>query len=169
MAAARPAVAVTLNGLEEVLLRLESVKTDVKKKGGRYALRKAAEVVRAQVADNARALDRPETPNKIYEKVVARWNPRRNKATGDLAFRVGINKLARKYVNNKENRRLDRVGQKYEVEDNVFYWRFLEFGTEHSAAKPFMRPALAQSAQRATDEFIAQYKRALDRALRMKK
>jgi hypothetical protein len=34
------------------------------------------------------------------------------------------------------------------------------------AARPFMRPALENNVQRATDEFMRQYGKALDRAIK---
>lgn len=46
------------------------------------------------------------------------------------------------------------------------HWRLLEFGTEKMRARPFMRPALADNISAATDEFLRQYEKALDRAIR---
>jgi HK97 gp10 family phage protein len=46
------------------------------------------------------------------------------------------------------------------------HWRLKEFGSEKMAAEPFMRPAGEQAAQAATDEFIEQFGRAIDRALK---
>lgn len=49
--------------------------------------------------------------------------------------------------------------------DNVFYWRFLEFGTEKMAARPFMRPALESKAEAATDAIVTELNRQLDEVL----
>jgi HK97 gp10 family phage protein len=49
---------------------------------------------------------------------------------------------------------------------DTFYWRFLEFGTEHSEAKPFLRRALEDNSQKATNEFISQWDKSIDRVLK---
>ena len=48
----------------------------------------------------------------------------------------------------------------------MLFRSLVEFGTEHSRAQPFMRPALSQNIGAATDEFIKQYDKALDRAIK---
>ncbi|WP_217629295.1 HK97-gp10 family putative phage morphogenesis protein [Halomonas taeanensis] len=49
---------------------------------------------------------------------------------------------------------------------DTYYWRFLEFGTEHMAAQPFMRPGMDESVAPATDEFVTQFDKAIVRAIR---
>jgi HK97 gp10 family phage protein len=44
------------------------------------------------------------------------------------------------------------------------HFRLLEFGTEKMSARPFMRPALAENIEAATNEFVLQYNKSLDRA-----
>ncbi len=46
------------------------------------------------------------------------------------------------------------------------HWRLLEFGTEQMAARPFMRPALADNIQQVTDVFVREYSKAIDRAIK---
>ena len=41
------------------------------------------------------------------------------------------------YTNNAQNRRAGRVGQTYQADGRVFYWRFLELGTSKQPATPF--------------------------------
>ena len=41
------------------------------------------------------------------------------------------------YTNNAQNRRAGRVGQTYQADGRVFYWRFLELGTSRQPATPF--------------------------------
>lgn len=156
------AFSVKLDGIEALSKRLDGLKYDAQKKGGRYALRKAAQVVRNQAIINAQAVNDPRTWNTIAKNVVERWNARFNKATGDLSFRVGVLGGARDYSAYGEIKGNDRSNPG----GDTFYWRFVEFGTEHSPARPFMRPAIEQSAQKATDTFISEFNRALDRALK---
>lgn len=150
--------AVQLNGLPELEKKLEGLAYDVRYKGGRFALRKAAQVVRDAAKQKAAQIDDPQTAADIEKNIVERWANKRFRSTGDLMFRVGVlggaggNKTSEQLSGNPGG--------------DTRHWRYLEFGTEKTRAQPFMRPAMEQSAQRATDEFIKQYSAALDRALR---
>ncbi|MDF5883754.1 HK97-gp10 family putative phage morphogenesis protein [Pseudomonas aeruginosa] len=46
------------------------------------------------------------------------------------------------------------------------HWRYLEFGTKYSPAKPFMRPALSQNIEPVTEKFISELDGEIDKALR---
>lgn len=155
---------VKMNGVEELSRKLDGLSYDMKKKGGRFALRKAAQVVRDAARQNASRLDDPRTANKISLNITERWNGKLNKRTGDLGFRVGVLGGARDYSAYGEL----KTGRKATENPggDTFYWRFVEFGTEKTAARPFLRPAMENNTQAATDEFILQYGKALDRALK---
>jgi HK97 gp10 family phage protein len=45
----------------------------------------------------------------------------------------------------------------------LFYARFVEFGTVHAAAKPFLRPALDESAQAAVDKLTDNLGKGIER------
>jgi HK97 gp10 family phage protein len=49
---------------------------------------------------------------------------------------------------------------------DTFYFRFLEFGTSKMAARPFIRPALSQNAQRATDVVVESLNKEIDKAIK---
>lgn len=155
---------VKLTGVDELAKKLEGLKYEVAKKGGRFALRKAAQAVRDQARQNARALDDPATANVIAKNITERWNGRLNKMTGDLCFRIGVLGGARNYSEYGElttgKSATDNPG------GDTFYWRFLEFGTEKAPAKPFMRPAIEASGQKAADIFVTYMGPAIDRALK---
>ncbi len=55
----------SLNGLEDVLGKIGSVRSDMGRKGGRDALRKAAQVIQRQAIENARRVDDPATAESI--------------------------------------------------------------------------------------------------------
>ena len=97
----------TMEGLPELLGKLDSVTEDIKYKGGRFALRRAAQVIRDQARANAAKVDRPQTPTNIAANIVERWNGRLFKRTGNLGFRVGVLGGARQYGNTRENVRKD--------------------------------------------------------------
>ena len=145
----------SITGLDSLLGKLDSVTDDVKRKGGRTALRKAAQIVAEKAKEGARRVDDSATGRSIADNVAIRWNGRLFKRTGDLGFRVGILHGA-----------VLRNGGDLSANSPTPHWRLLEFGTEKMRARPFMRSALADNISAVTDEFVRQYGLALDRALK---
>lgn len=148
----------SLIGIDGLIAKLESVAGDVKLRGGRFALRKAAQIVRDRAKAEAMRLDDPATAANIAANIVERWDGRRYKRTGDIGFRIGVMGGA---GGNREGAELAGLPG-----GDTRHWRYLEFGSEKMAAQPFMRKALAQSVGAVTNEFITQYERALDRAIK---
>lgn len=144
-------------GVNELLANLQTLKDTPHSKPGRAAMRAAALVIKEKLIANAKVLDDPETPNKIYENVDVRFNGRLFKRTGDLGFRVG-------FLGGAKYRGLN-PGKKGPGGD-TWYWRLLEFGTKDTAAHPFVRPALANNTQEATEAFIRRFQRAIVAAKR---
>lgn len=160
-----------LAGVDALLSKLATVSDEVKRKGGRYALRKAAQLVANAARENAQRLDNPGTRAEISKNIVVRWNKRLFKNSGQFGFRIGI--LGGAKLQKNYHTRRGRKAQMYEIggDDgnpggNTFYWRFLEFGTSKMAAKPFMRTALSSNIEAATSTFITEFERAIDRAIR---
>ena len=151
-----------VTGMEELTAKLKTVSSDMQRKGGRYALRKAAQVLRDQARMNAARVDDPKTPEDIAKNVVERWDSRTFNKTGNLGFRVGVLGGARGYA--KASGEVKGKG-KANPGGDTFYWRFLELGTNHIAASPFIRSAMNRG-QEAVGKFINEYGKALDRALR---
>lgn len=144
-----------LQGIDALLAKLEAVSYDTKRKGGRAALRKAAQVIAEKAKAGARRMDDPETGRSIADNIALRWNGRLFKQSGNLGFRVGVLYGA-----------VLKKGGSKSAGSPTPHWRLLEFGTEKMAAKPFMRPAMAQSISEATDTFIIEFGKAVDRAVR---
>lgn len=162
-----------LEGIEELLGKLESITHDLKFKGGRYALRKAANVIAASARDNAQKLNDNMTPEEIAKNIAVRWSGNKFKRSGDLMFRVGVLGGAKNYANTRDNVRSGRAGQNYTTGGSkanpggdTWYWRFLEFGTSRVAPKPLMRDAANRNAEAAVSEFMSQYSKAIDRAIK---
>lgn len=150
-----------LNGLPQLLGKLEGLQQDMKRKGGRFALRKAAQVIRNEARANAERLDDPDTAARIAENIVERWSNRTFKRTGNMMFRVGVMGGA---GGNQSSADLSGLpGQ------DTRHWRYLEFGTETTAAQPIFRPVPNQVGQQAADEFVRQYGKSIDRALKRAK
>lgn len=149
---------VELKGVDQLLAQLEGLKFEVRYKGGRFSLRKAAQVVRDAAKQNAKSVDDPQTGRSIANNIVERWNGRLYKRTGNLGFRVGVQGGAR----------LPGKGEKVDESAGAVSpaWRLIEFGTEKMRAKPFIRPAGEQSAQKAADVFMSEFGKSIDRAIK---
>lgn len=173
----------SIDGFDNILGKLTSINTELRFKGGRYALRKAAQIIQQKAQENARGLDDPETAELIAQNVAVRFSPKTFKATGDLMFRVGVLGGARATLSDKarrkSQRRRERLGQtslddlgeiagagKDNPGGDTWYWRLLEYGTEDQPATPFMRPAAQASAQAVFNEFFNQLNKSIDRAIK---
>jgi HK97 gp10 family phage protein len=147
-----------LVGMDSLLAKFDSIKQDIKYKGGRAALRKAANLIAEKAKQNAQKIDDPETAKNTAKNVAVRWGGKRFKATGDLNFRIGILGGA---GGNKKAADLDGLPGK-----DTRTWRHLEFGTEKTAAQPFLRPALEANTGEAISVFAKEYEKAIDRAIK---
>lgn len=153
---------VTMTGVAELKAKLQAMSYETRKKGGRSALRRAAMVAVVAAQQRAQNLDDPRTSEVISKNIALRWNGRLNKMTGDLGFRIGVLGGSRDYSAYGE---LTTKKGSSNPGGDTFHWRFVEFGTERTAAKPFMRPAVEGNLQEMTDVFISNYTKAIDRAI----
>lgn len=155
-------IAYKINGLDELQAKLKSVSEDTQKKGGRFALRKAAQVIQAKAKQNAGRVNDPATPEEIAKNIAIRWSGKHFKSTGDLMFRVGVLGGAKGFAaasGEVKGRGKGNPG------GDTYYWRFLEFGTSKMAAQPFLRDAMESNSE-AISEFVNQYNIAIDRAIK---
>lgn len=148
----------SLIGIDSLLGKLSTVNDEVKRKTGRTALRRAAEMVANNFKEGARRWDDPDTGRSIADNIVLRWNGRLFRRTGDLGFRVGVLHGAVLVKNGSAEKSAPTP-----------HWRLLEFGTEHIAADPVARPALEDHISEVTNEFATQFEKGLDRAIRRDK
>ena len=149
-----------LEGLEELLGKLESVTEDIKFKGGRSSLRKAANLVVKAAKENASKLNNPSSAESISQNIAARWSNRRYKRTGDLMFRIGVLGGA---TSNKDGGTPGLKG------GDTRHWRQQEFGNSIHAPQPFLRRAMSENIQAITNEFVSRYPAAIDAAIRRAK
>lgn len=145
----------SITGLDSLLGKLDSVSYDIRRKGGRAALRKAAQVVMQKAKDGAERIDDKATGRSISDNIALRWNGKLFKQTGNLGFRIGVLHGA-----------VLKDGSDLSPNSPTPHWRLFEFGTERMSAVPFMRPALANSISEVTATFVTEYEKAIDRAIR---
>ena len=150
----------SITGLDSLLGKLEAITYDVRRKGGRSALRKAAQLVANKAKEGAARVDDAQTGRSIAANIGLRWNGRLFKRTGDLGFRIGVMHGA--VIRDKGNPDKGLNGP-------TPHWRLLEFGTEKMRAQPFMRSALADNISAATNTFVNEYEKAIDRAIKRAK
>lgn len=152
------AVEFSIIGLDSLLGKFDAVSYDVRRKGGRSSLRKAAQMLVGFAQENALELDDAETGRSIASNIDLRWNGKLFKQSGDLGFRVGVMQGA---VLSKRGEQVDTAAG-----SKTPHWRLKEFGTENMPAQPFMRRALADHINEITNEFVNQYDAALGRAIK---
>lgn len=139
-----------INGVDDILRGLTKLENAGKLKAARSALLQSANVVKKSAAAKAKAIDDPSTANDISKNVVARFDRQAFRKTGNVKYRVGIVGGA------KQNGKGGKGG-------DTFYWRFLEFGTQHIAARPFLRPAIDENKAVAVDKFASVIKKQIDK------
>ncbi|WP_320711546.1 HK97-gp10 family putative phage morphogenesis protein [Enterobacter asburiae] len=166
-------VEVSLTGLDSLLGKMEAVSDVTRNKAGRFALRKAANLIRDRARGNASRVDDPLTKEAIYKNIVASFGSREFRSTGNLTFRVGVMGGARQYAQTKSNVRKGRAGATYKTAGDkgnpggdTWYWRMLEFGTEHAEARPIIRPAMNGIDGPVINVFAEEMEKAIDRAIR---
>lgn len=145
----------SITGLESLLGKLDAISDDLRRKGGRTALRRAGNVIVEKAKENAIRIDDPVTGRSIAANVTQRWNGRLFRRTGDLGFRIGVQHGAvlKKHPDLSENAPTP-------------HWRLIEFGTEKMRAQPFMRPAAESNVNEVINTFATEYEKALDRAIK---
>jgi HK97 gp10 family phage protein len=122
--------------LAELHSRLKEVEAKIAKKALRNAARKAMSIVRAEVKANA-----PRDTGLLK----AHFSLLTTIRGGAVYAKVGV-----------------RGGGKMNPE-TPYYFRMIEFGTQHQPANPFMLPALEKNAQAVADTVADELKKALDR------
>ena len=143
---------VRVENLDEIINKMSTFTSKLQRRGVGQAARKAMNIVRESARAKAKQFDDPATPESvIWKNIVTQQGGRRaaRMARADLIMRVGVRGGA------KDPQTGDPKA--------TFHWRFIEFGTSKIAARPFMRPALAENAQKVSDTFTAELRKAVDR------
>ncbi|NHZ81831.1 hypothetical protein F2P44_21495 [Massilia sp. CCM 8695] len=81
----------------------------------------------------------------------AKRNAMAHQRTGTLARSIVVKRLVEESDGKRQAYLVTVRGGKSNAGGDAFYWRFLEFGTAHSPAYPFLRPAYESKKQAAVD------------------
>ncbi|NHB57024.1 hypothetical protein G9F32_03120 [Acinetobacter sp. 194] len=143
-----------IEGLEEVQRKLKQLgSAKIAKRIARKSSRQAMNVVRDAARANAKAIDDPETMEKIWRNIVVGSGKTRN--SNEVVTRVGVRGGAS--FSNKNPPKTPG--------GDTRHWRFKELPTSRSPATPFMRPALSNNIQQVTAKFTQIFSAELDKEL----
>ncbi|PCR94901.1 hypothetical protein CP336_18855 [Pseudomonas fluorescens] len=147
-----------LQGLDGVVGKMRGLAPKLRRSGLKKAARRAMNIVRDSAKAKAKTIDDPETAAKIWKNIVTQDSPKEGNQVGGVVMRVGVRGGAGSNQFSK-----DASGN---PGGDTRHWRYIEFGTEHNPAAPFMRPALADNIGPVTEKFANELSAEIDAALR---
>lgn len=143
-----------IEGLDQLEAKFKNLKNPKRLKNiARKASRQAMNIVRDAARNNAKAIDDPETAEKIWKNISVQGGKSRNQ--NEVVMRVGVRGGASFSNKNPPNT----------SGGDTRHWRWIEFGASHFPPTPFMRPALSSNIQPVTNKFVEVFKAELDKEL----
>lgn len=143
-----------IEGLDEVQEKLKRLGNPrLMKNAARRSARKAMAIVRDAARSGAKAVDDPQTAEKIWKNIAIGAGKTRN--PNEVVMRVGVRGGA-SFSNPKPP---NTSG------GDTRHWRWLEFGSVHNPPTPFMRPALQNNIQAVTNSFAENFNKEIDKEL----
>ena len=143
-----------MTGMDQFKQKIDKLRNPKKAKSiARKAARQAMNIVRDSARVNARAIDDPETAEKIFKNISVAAG--RSRDSNVIVMRVGVRGGASFS---------SRVSPKLSGGDTR-HWRFIEFPTKGSMGVPFMRTAFNSNTQNVTNKFAEVFNAELDKEL----
>lgn len=143
-----------IEGLDEVQEKLKRIGNPrLIKNAARRSARKAMAIVRDAARANAKALDDPQTAEKIWKNIAIAAGKTRN--PNEVVMRVGVRGGASFSNPNPPNT----------PGGDTRHWRFIEFPSVNNPGTPFMRPALQNNIQAVTNSFAENFNKEIDKEL----
>ena len=147
-------VEVQIHGIDELNRKLKLLASSkAAKRIARKAARQAMNIVRDAARVNAKTIDDPETVEKIWKNIAVSGGKTRNQ--NEIVMRVGVRGGA-----SFSNKNPPKVSG-----GDTRHWRWIEYGSAHNVAVPFMRPALNNNIQEVTNKFSSVFEAELDKEL----
>ncbi|MCO7057313.1 MULTISPECIES: HK97-gp10 family putative phage morphogenesis protein [Pseudomonas] len=150
-------ISVSLQGLKAATDKMVGLAPKLRRSGLRKAARQAMNIVRDDAKARARALDDPETAEKVWKNIVTQESARQGRREGGVVMKVGVRGGA---SSNQHSQ--DASGN---PGGDTRHWRYLEFGTQHNPPAPFMRPAFSTNVNAVTERFVQVFVQEIDAAL----
>ncbi|PYG96203.1 hypothetical protein CVV67_34910 [Arthrobacter stackebrandtii] len=150
-------ISVSLQGLKAATDKMVGLPPKLRRSGLRKAARQAMNIVRDDAKARARALDDPETAEKVWKNNVTQESARQGRREGGVVMKVGVRGGA-----SSNQHSLDASGN---PGGDTRHWRYLEFGTQHNPSAPFMRPAFSTNVNAVTERFVQVFGQEIDAAL----
>lgn len=135
-------------GLPELIDRISTLESKVQKKIAFKAVTQAANVIKKKARQNAKKIDDKNDEEKIYPYIKVKRSPRESKRMNAAVVRLGI-----------------EGGAKYTTRVPPTYWRYVEYGTEDTPARSFMRDAINATTFEALNKFFVVFRAEIDKAL----
>ena len=144
-------VVVKIEGLTDLEYKLRQLADDKKvKRITRRAARQAMNIVRNAARENAKRIDNKATTEKIWKNISTQAG--KTRSSRDIKMRVGVRGGASFSNPNPP----DTSG------GDTRHWRWVEFGSSHQPAIPFMRTDLSNNIQEVTTKFSEVFNEALN-------
>ena len=148
------AVELNIEGLDELNRKLQQLANPRKAKSiARKAGRQAMNLVRDAARTNAKAIDDPQTREKIHKNIAVAGGKSRN--PNEIIMRVGV----------KGGASFSNPNPPSLSGGDTRHWRWVEFGSSNNPAVPFMRPALSQNLDKVTTKFVQVFDAEITQAL----
>jgi HK97 gp10 family phage protein len=136
------ATTVEVSGLRELEAQLLAIGEEYGPKAAlspvRRALGKAGKVVQATAKQKVRR-----KTGTLAENIIV--TTYKKPPEGQIGVKVTVRAKAKAYKSSSRNIRSGKVGLDYNFYGPLFYGSFLEFGTSHQPAYPYMRPAFEEN------------------------
>lgn len=143
-----------IEGLDEVQEKLKRLGNPrLMKNAARRSARKAMAIVRDAARSGAKAIDDPQTSEKIWKNIAI--GAGKTRKPNEIKMRVGVRGGASFSNPNPPNT----------SGGDTRHWRWLEFGSAHNPPTPFMRPALQNNIQAVTNSFAENFNKEIDKEL----
>ncbi|WP_329414027.1 HK97-gp10 family putative phage morphogenesis protein [Acinetobacter indicus] len=147
-------VEVKIEGLESVQEKLKRLGNPrLIKNAARRSMRKAMAIVRDAARSGAKAIDDPQTAEKIWKNIAIAAGKTRNPS--EVVMRVGV----------RGGASFSNPNPPKTPGGDTRHWRWLEFGSVHNPPTPFMRPALQNNIQAVTNSFAENFNKEIDKEL----
>lgn len=130
----------TFKGADDLVEKFQQLSESARREIATPAARDAMDLVRVDAINRAERIDNPETRKSIPKNIVMIERKQVGQETQTVIFSVGV------------RRRASAAG------GNSFNWYFVELGTEHARAQPFLRPAFWNNRAEVFKEFLSSAK-----------